>query len=336
MSKPERPEEPRQADRSTRTDLERPTQAHSTEQFPSGQTTLGEDSGRKPGSRLGLRGFEANIILISHPDGESLGMRSRLHPGTELTIGRSDRADLSFPGVDTLSRVHARLTHAGPMVTLEDLGSTNGTYLNDVLVTGAARLASGDRFQAGGVHFKFLHEQDVEHAYHLAIYDLGMKDGLTDIYNRRKYEEEVRREFARARRHRRPLALILFDVDEFKGINDQHGHLTGDRVLQRIVEQVAVLVPEDQILARMGGDEFAILCPETTQDQAHRAAQRLRESLTAVTLEHEGGRFQVTCSFGVAELDPGMQSPADLFQRADRALYHAKAQGRDQVGLPEE
>src|SRR5262245_47536233 len=168
---------------------------------------------------------EADIILISHPENQRLGSRFRLSPGSTLEIGRSPSVGISLPEVMSISRKHARLRYTGQAVTVEDLGSTNGTYVNGMPVKGKAALRSGDRFQTAAVHFKFLHEQDVESAYHLAIYELMMRDGLAEIYNKRKYDEELQREFARAVRHSRPLSLIVFDLDEFKVVNDTYGHL---------------------------------------------------------------------------------------------------------------
>ena len=161
---------------------------------------------------------EADIILIAHPESQRLGSRFRLSPGTTLEIGRSAAVGISLPEVMSISRKHARLRYLGPVVTIEDLGSTNGTYINGQPIHGRTVLRSGDRFQTAEVHFKFLHEQDVESAYHLAIYELVAKDGLTEIFNKRKFEEELQRELARAARHQRPLSLIIFDLDEFKTI----------------------------------------------------------------------------------------------------------------------
>src|SRR5688500_8068808 len=112
------------------------------------------------------------------------GTRFRLRPGSVIEIGRSPSAEISLPEVLSISRAHARLEHQGSQVVVEDLGSTNGTYVNDRLVQKSHQLRSGDRFQVGAVHFKFLHELDVENAFHLAIYDLVMRDGLTEIFNR--------------------------------------------------------------------------------------------------------------------------------------------------------
>ena len=274
---------------------------------------------------------DANIILIAHPDGQRLGLRFLLSPEQELEIGRSRSQSVSLPEVPSVSRRHARLVHRGGLVTLEDLGSTNGTYVNGDLVTGPVALASGDRFQIGAVHFKFLHELDVEHAYYEAIYDLVTRDGLTDIYNKRKYTEEAEREFARARRHERPLALIFFDLDDFKEINDSCGHLCGDFVLKRVASTVRELLRPEQVFARIGGDEFVVLVPETDIDGATTLAGKLCALIGDLEYRYGGESVRVTCSFGVAELDEAMEEPEDLFRAADRALYRSKHGGGGRV-----
>jgi diguanylate cyclase (GGDEF)-like protein len=274
---------------------------------------------------------EADVILIAHPEAQRLGSRYRLSPGTVLEIGRSPLVGLSLPEVMSISRKHARLRYAGPVVTVEDLGSTNGTFVNGHPIQGRTVLKSGDRFQTAAVHFKFLHEQDVESAYHLAIYELVARDGLTEIFNKRKYEEEVQREFARAVRHHRPLSLILFDLDEFKQINDSYGHLCGDFVLKQVASLARDLTRPEEVLARVGGDEFAILAPETSIHGAETLALKLRDRIEG--FEHRYGevKIAVRCSFGVAELAAEMINPQDLYQAADAALMVAKRSGRNRV-----
>jgi diguanylate cyclase (GGDEF)-like protein len=276
---------------------------------------------------------EADIILIAHPDNQRLGSRFRLSPGTTLEIGRSASVRISLPEVMSLSRKHARLRYVGSTVTVEDLGSTNGTYVNGQPIHGRTVLRSGDRFQTAAVHFKFLHEEDVENAYHLAIYELVSRDGLTEVYNKRKYEEEVQRELARALRHSRPLSLIIFDLDEFKQINDTYGHLCGDFVLKQVASLARDLVRPEQVLARVGGDEFVILAPETSAEGAETLASKLRDRI--VGLDHRYGdlKISLTCSFGVAELAEGMSTPQDLYRAADSALLMAKRNGRNRVAV---
>src|SRR5262245_56801982 len=202
----------------------------------SGMTQTFDGVSRDRGSQpLGQIETEADVILIAHPENQRLGSRFRLSPGTTLEIGRSGAVGISLPEVMSISRKHARLRYLGSAVPIADLGSTNGPYETGQPVHGRTVLRSGDRFQTAAVHFKFLHEQDVENAYHLAIYELVAKDGLTEIFNKRKFDEEPQREFSRAVRHHRPLSLVIFDLDEFKTINDNYGHLCGDFVLKQVV-----------------------------------------------------------------------------------------------------
>ncbi|HEX5714627.1 MAG TPA: GGDEF domain-containing protein [Thermoanaerobaculia bacterium] len=276
---------------------------------------------------------EADIILIAHPEGQRLGSRFRLSPGNSLEIGRSSSVAISLPEVMSISRKHARLRYVGSVVTVEDLGSTNGTYVNGQAIHGRTVLKTGDRFQTAAVHFKFLHEQDVESAYHMAIYELVSLDGLTEIYNKRKFEEEIQREFARSQRHVRPLSLVIFDLDEFKRINDTYGHLCGDFALKQVALLARELVRPEQTLARVGGDEFVILSPETTGPQAETLALKLRDRV--LDLDHRYGdlKISLSCSFGVAQLDEKMATSQDLYHAADHALLLSKRSGRNRVAV---
>jgi diguanylate cyclase (GGDEF)-like protein len=274
---------------------------------------------------------EANVILIAHPDGKRLGSRFRLRHGSTLEIGRDPEAGICIGEVPSISRRHARLRYSGRSVFIEDLGSTNGTYVNGQLIQGRTPLQSGDRFQVAAVHFKFLHEQDVEHAYYEAISDLVTRDGLTEVFNKRKYDDEADREFARALRYRRSLSLIVMDVDDFKEVNDSYGHLCGDFVLKQLTTMIRGLLRPEQVLARVGGDEFAILSPETDLDGARTLAEKLRDRVAGLDYSYCDCRIGVTCSFGVATMTPGMARPQDLYEAADQALYGAKRGGRNRV-----
>ena len=274
---------------------------------------------------------EAAVIVIAHPDPAVLGRRFRLGPGEQLEIGRSGQVAASFPDVLEMSRLHARLRYIAGSVFLEDLGSTNRTWVEGQQLAGRRELRSGERFQVASVHFKLLREQDVENAYHAIVYDLMTRDGLTGVHNRRKLEEEGRREVARARRYQRPLSLILIDLDHFKRVNDERGHPCGDRVLQAVARALSGLLRVEEIFARVGGEEFAALCPETPLQGASMLAERLCAATSQ--LEHVDGedRFRITSSLGVASLLPEMRGFEELYEAADKALYEAKRTGRDRV-----
>lgn len=277
--------------------------------------------------------YEAAVILIAHPENRRLGARYRISPGAAIEVGRSPHAAISLPEVPSLSRNHARLRFQDGRVRLEDLGSRNGTFVNDRAVRGAAELRSGDRFQVGAVHFKFLHERDVEHAYYEAIYEMVARDGLTGVYNRRKFFDEGSREFARSQRYGRPLALVMIDIDYFKRVNDQHGHLGGDAVLKHLAARLQPLVRTEELFARLGGEEFAVLCPETDAGRAGVLAEKLRELCRSEAFDCNGVPVEVTISCGVAGVQPAMSRFEDLIRVADEALYQAKRLGRDRVAV---
>lgn len=150
-------------------------------------------------------------------------------------------------------------------------------------------------------------------------------DPLTGLANHRTFFERLHAEVERARRHGHPLSLILIDVDDFKRVNDTHGHLAGDGVLVEIAGRLRALARAGDTLARVGGEEFAWLVPETHARAAWAAAERARQAVADVPFPEAG---RVTMSAGVAQLEAGT-SPNELFRAADTALYRAKAQGRD-------
>lgn len=274
---------------------------------------------------------EANLIVIWHPDEELLGRRYRLASGSTLEIGRAGSCEIVLAGVLSVSRRHAQISYLDDQVVIKDLQSTNKTLVNDRPVEGEMALVSGDRFQVGAVHFKYLRERDPEHAYHRAIYQLVTHDGLTEIFNKRKFGEESEREFTRSRRYERPLALVLFDVDHFKQINDRYGHLCGDYVLQRIARVCRRELRPEQTFARVGGEEFAVLCPETDLDGAAQLAERLRRVIAAGRFRFGGAEIRVRCSFGVGLRSPDMARFNALFDATDQALYRSKSAGRNRV-----
>lgn len=160
---------------------------------------------------------------------------------------------------------------------------------------------------------------------------LATTDSLTGIFNRRKFFEEMEREWSRARRHTRPLSLIMFDVDFFKSVNDTYGHAVGDQVLKRIVEETARLLRSEDIFCRLGGEEFGILLPEVTLDGAEVLAERIRISLEEMSVETVDGKAQCTVSLGVVACKFVQESMDQALKRVDDALYEAKRMGRNRV-----
>jgi diguanylate cyclase (GGDEF)-like protein len=213
---------------------------------------------------------------------------------------------------------------------LRDLGSTNGTYVNDELIDEYV-LRDGDFIKIGRSIFKFLSGDNIENAYHEEIYRLTTIDGLTQVYNKRYFVETLEREIGRAQRYRRDLSLIMFDIDHFKKINDSYGHLAGDHVLKQLASVIKSRIRREDILSRYGGEEFAIVLPEIDAYNAVQFAEKVRRLIEKATFKFEGTRIPVTVSIGVASLTPELQQPEDFVRVADAKLYEAKSQGRNRV-----
>ena len=156
---------------------------------------------------------------------------------------------------------------------------------------------------------------------------MASMDKLTGTLNRRALDAQLLAEMERAKRYQRPLTLLLMDVDLFKRVNDEHGHLTGDKVLIGVTQQITENLRTSDIWGRWGGEEFLVICPETDLEQAHNVAQKVRKAVekTDFSLPHN-----VTISIGLSPLSQDM-SPESLVAQADKALYQAKYEGRNRV-----
>lgn len=157
--------------------------------------------------------------------------------------------------------------------------------------------------------------------------NLARTDSLTGILNRPAFEEVLLREMTRAKRFNEPVSLILFDIDNFKKLNDRYGHLFGDKILKRITEIVRESIRSVDIFARWGGEEFVILLPKTRIDETRTVAEKLRKKIHSVGL---GSKVGVTASFGITEMVNG-DDPFRLLLKADKALYKAKTGGKNRV-----
>lgn len=161
---------------------------------------------------------------------------------------------------------------------------------------------------------------------------LAMSDALTGVFNRRRFGDVLRHEWASARRYKHPLSLLLFDVDHFKAVNDDRGHAAGDETLKNVAGIISSSIREVDLCARYGGDEFVLLLPHTPGVNATVVAERVREKLARVRTTWAGAAAKVSLSVGVASNeDTALEKPDDLVEAADRALYEAKRAGRDRV-----
>ncbi|WP_166825567.1 diguanylate cyclase domain-containing protein [Thalassoroseus pseudoceratinae] len=267
-------------------------------------------------------------------------------------IGRGRQCGLTLEG-DSVSRKHCAIHFRDDAYFIRDLQSTNGTFVNDQ-ANDEVRLRAGDRIRIGNQIFKFLSADHIEAEYHETTYAMMTRDGLTGAFTRRYFEEALRRDLARSKRSGQPLSLMMFDVDQFKTINDQFGHLAADRALIDLTRRILTILSTDHIMARFGGDEFIVLLSDTN----YREAQEIAEICRAVAeLDTFGGvcrEFSVTISVGVAAAflsEDGnlvLDSPhpsldnAPMFNQSDVSfetllacvdawMYEAKSDGRNRV-----
>ncbi len=163
----------------------------------------------------------------------------------------------------------------------------------------------------------------------LELRRLATTDGLTGISTRRAFKEDANKYVALARRHRSQLSAIAFDIDRFKTINDTYGHAAGDVVLKAVTEVVGQTLRQSDLLGRLGGEEFAVILPDTDAAGAMAVAEKLRHAIAALAFPGSRPPMRVTASLGVAVLDPGADDLDALLVKADEALYEAKGAGRN-------
>jgi len=206
-----------------------------------------------------------------------------------------------------------------PAAAWSQVRAAPGIYLYLLLATALA-------FSAFGAVLGRL--SDAVEARNHQLEALALTDALTGLANVRGFRAQLELECARARRGKASLAVVMIDLDHFKRVNDAHGHAVGDLVLAQAARLLAGATRRGDFAARIGGEEFAVLCPGQTLDEASRMAERARAAIEAAPVSLPGGAVPVTASFGVAVL---RGTPDALLASADRALYEAKHAGRNRV-----
>lgn len=164
---------------------------------------------------------------------------------------------------------------------------------------------------------------------------LSITDGLTSLYNRRYFFENIEREFERAKRYKSDLSIAMLDIDYFKKINDTYGHQAGDIVLKDLAQILTKTLRKTDLIFRYGGEEIIILLPETSLHQALIPLERLRKIIAERTIKFADKEFNYTISIGIAERTPEIRNNDELISQADEALYRAKNSGRNKIELYE-
>ncbi len=250
-------------------------------------------------SKIGDRRPKADACLVVIY-GQQVGAKHILKAG-EMIIGRSSQAQLQIDH-ESVSRRHARIVLTESGVLLADLGSTNGTYVNDEPIQ-ERTLAHGDLLKVGRTILKYLSTDNIEAAYYEEIHRLTTIDGLTRCFNARYAKEQLIREVSRAARYTRPLSVLMFDVDDFARINEEFGHLAGDAILAQLGKRLGRRVRREDILARTGGGEFALVTPEVEKAGAVFLGERVLRIIGETAFGFDDVQIPVTLSIGVAALD---------------------------------
>lgn len=270
----------------------------------------------------------AYFIVLS---GHSIGKMFKL--AGSMVMGRSVDCAICLDD-EGVSREHARVEmDEQGRVWIADLGSTNGTYFIDGRRIDRQALQDGDKVRVGpGTTLKLSFHDGLEEDFYRHQYDSATKDTLTGIYNKRYFLDQLKSDFAHARRHRNPLSLIAFDLDHFKQINDVHGHPAGDFILRELAGVVGRALRSEDWFARVGGEEFAIIERTADEPQVRTMAERIRRTVEAHRFTWEAHRIPVTISLGVATLwGENFRNVDALVRAADEFLYKAKAAGRNRV-----
>jgi len=269
-------------------------------------------------------------LVVLHAGLESEIGRRYVIENPSLTIGRGRDNDIVLIS-DAVSRRHTRLELRNQEVFVVDLESTNGTYINEEgRLVEERRLNRGDLLKVGDTIFKYLSGVDVEAQYHDMIFRMAVTDGLTSLSNRQQLDKLLNEEIQRCQRSPRPLSVLLMDIDHFKKINDEYGHLAGDSVLRGLASALSKRMRPSDRLGRYGGEEFCVILPDTTTEGALSFAEGLRSLAETCVFAADEQQIKVTISVGVAEWRAEMQS-LDMYRSADEKLYAAKRNGRNRV-----
>jgi diguanylate cyclase (GGDEF)-like protein len=298
------------------------------EQTRAGATIVGAPAYRPEGTTSTKKAY---LTVIA---GSRAGEMFKLDED-ETILGRGPQSTVHLDS-DGVSRRHARIVRQGDDYLAEDLKSTNGTWINEKRIT-FHKLVDGDKLQIGTeVIVRFNFHDELEAGLQQQLYESAHRDPLTRAYNRKHFGERMSSEIGHAVRHRTQLSLIMFDIDHFKRINDTWGHPGGDAVLRAISGAILRVIRVEDVFARVGGEEFALLARGIDGKNGVLFAERLRRGIERLQVPWEGHNIPVTSSFGVAtvaELPLPPEGDA-LVAIADKRLYEAKTGGRNRVVGP--
>jgi diguanylate cyclase (GGDEF)-like protein len=282
-------------------------------------------------SRLEFDGLEVNkrpyLVIMS---GQNIGHRYPLVSHKKIFIGRLYSADilLNEPNV---SRRHAHIGIKPEGIILTDLDSTNGTYVNGEKISCCA-LQDGDLIIIGKTILKFSYQSEVDNAFYEEIIDSARFDALTGLATRKFFNGYLKSEYARIERYGGSVSLLLCDLDNFKKVNDAHGHQAGDLVLSMVGSAIRSSIRQNvDIAGRYGGEEIVILLPEIDLTMARIVGEKVRSEIENLTFKYKSVDLKITISIGISASSDVIDTPEKLINTADSQLYLAKNKGKNRV-----
>jgi diguanylate cyclase (GGDEF)-like protein len=281
--------------------------------------------------KLSTAGSARTRPVLTILTGSAAGYLHKVSKGAAV-IGRATNAEVRVDD-DGISRTHARLRAETDRAWVEDMGSRNGTFVNGVKISAATELREGDKIQVGrGTVIRFGFQDDLDESFHENLLSSALRDSLTKLFNKRYFLDRLDAELKFAQRHRTAVSLLLLDLDHFKKVNDTLGHLAGDAVLAAVAAALSKAVRNEDVVARYGGEELAIILRAISFDAAFTTADRLRKLVESTAIPFDGQDLRVTVSIGVSEYPSSPAKQIDeLIEAADKALYRAKNAGRNRV-----
>lgn len=268
---------------------------------------------------------EPALIML---EGDIPGQVFRLRPGRQV-IGRRPECEIRLRE-RAVSGTHAELIRVLDAVSVNDLASTNGTVVNGLRIRNAVALTAGSLIKVGTCVFKYV-DSLLEVEFTEALHARGIKDQLTGAINKSYLLARLSFLIDTASESR-PVSVIAFDFDNFKHVNDQYGHAAGDHILRETSALISdSFIREQDLFARTGGEEFAIILPDTPAEEAAAIADSIRRALETKTFDYEGVALCLTSSFGVCDVRCPTEQAESVLARADELLYRSKREGRNRV-----
>lgn len=270
---------------------------------------------------------QAYLIVLA---GSAMGEMYKLSENPTV-IGRGPTAHIRMTD-EGISREHCEISIQGEQMILHDLASTNGTFCQGTRIDSHV-LQDGDKILVGSsTVLKFTYHDSLDELFQRQMYESALRDDLTKTFNKKYFTDRLESEYAFAMRTKTPLSLVVFDLDHFKQVNDTYGHPAGDLALAEVARVVTGLIRAEDVFARVGGEEFAVICRGTDGAQAFAVAERMRQTVAGHAFAVDGQPIALAISAGAASIpNPQIADAQALIAAADHALYEAKRTGRNRV-----